>query len=446
MSGCVVKFRGAHIQHGYLKAGIAVLPAESERSYARHYVPKPVIPEEGYPGAVDGRGIPLDESDFRAWLSSLPTRMELNPVFVHFIRISPTTTLPQLEAELQRVLTPDVLTSADAFLSDRTKTERRSSSRFRKLMQPRERLGSGLVLPKGYDVSSLIAKANQRFKGLFGELDAQGKILPVEPGTIDIGAEATDRSGNGGIWDNTIVNSANPANASGVLTYCEIFLLSGYPGVDVWVGTFSASGNVLTCRDSESIGAVSSGSKQTASGLDIDVLLGDYFGAHDKGPSGTAVIERDATGGPGYWLYVGECIDSSDSETFNWSANRVMSLYGEGEEGATEKESSDTGTGTDTVESLETPEAKTSSDAGAGAEGAPTASATLAGSESGSGIEALISRLLADDESGGATEASDVEGEEGSKDLSADEPAEGADRLVAKIEMPTKGGGMKLWI
>jgi hypothetical protein len=93
---------------------------------------------------------------------------------------------------------------------------------------------------------------------------------------------------------------------------------------------------------------------------------------------------------------------------------------------ATEKESSDTGTGTDTVESLETPQAKTSSD-------------------NGSGLEAIIARLLTDDESGSAVEAADVEGEGQPKDLSASESGEGTDRLVAKIEMPTKGGGMKLW-
>jgi hypothetical protein len=437
MSGCVVKFRGAHIQHDYLKAGIAVLPAESDRSYARHYVPKPIIPETGIPEG-------LTDEELEAWLSSLPTRMELNPVFTHFIRISPATTLPQLEAELQRILTPDVLTSADAFLSDRTKTERRNSSRFRKLMQPRERLGSGLVLPGGYDARTLLAETRAKFRELGGELDGKGKILPVEPGTIDIGAAAIDRGSASSLAD-TFVGKENPANASGTLTYCEIFMYSEYPGTDVWIGTFIDGGsNVLSCRDSESIGAVSAGSKQTFSGLSINVATGDYFGTNDKGtPSGS--VERDSSG-QGYWRYVGECIDPSDSQTFTWYADRTMSLYGEGEEGATEKESSDAGTGTDTVESLETPEAKTSSDTGAGTEGSPTTSATLAGSESGSSIEALISRLLADDESGGATEASDAEGEEGSKDLSVSEPGEGADRLVAKIEMPAKGGGMKLWI
>jgi hypothetical protein len=66
-------------------------------------------------------------------------------------------------------------------------------------------------------------------------------------------------------------------------------------------------------------------------------------------------------------------------------------------------------------------------------------------SDTGAGVEAIIARLLNDDESGSAIEAADVEGEGQPKDLSASEPGEGTDRLVAKIEIPTKGGGMKLW-
>ncbi len=108
--------------------------------------------------------------------------------------------------------------------------------------------------------------------------------------------------------------------------------------------------------------------------------------------------------------------------------------------------SSESGSGVDVVESLESSQAKTSADIGAGAEGTPLSGAILAGSESGSGLEALIARLLSGDETGGAVEASSLEIEGQFENLFADEPAEGADRLAAKIEMPTKGGGMKLWI
>jgi hypothetical protein len=131
--------------------------------------------------------------------------------------------------------------------------------------------------------------------------------------------------------------------------------------------------------------------------------------------------------------------EKSSAETGS-GADAVVSL-----ETQQDKNSADTGAGVDAVDSLQTPEAKTSSDAGAGAEGAPVQSAVLVGSESGSALEAIIARLLTNDESGGAVEAAEVEDEGQLKDLFATELAEGADCLGAKIEMPTKGGGMKLW-
>ena len=106
----------------------------------------------------------------------------------------------------------------------------------------------------------------------------------------------------------------------------------------------------------------------------------------------------------------------------------------------TEKASSDAGSGADAVDSLETPEAKSSSDAGSGVEGTPIQSAILAGSETGFSIEALTSRLLAAVDAGGGVEAGGL-----LKDLFVTELGEGSDSLIAKIEIPTKGGGMKLW-
>lgn len=106
----------------------------------------------------------------------------------------------------------------------------------------------------------------------------------------------------------------------------------------------------------------------------------------------------------------------------------------------TEKSSSDTGSGADVVDSLETPEAKSSSDAGSGVEGTPIQSAILAGSETVFSIEALTSRLLAAVDTGDGVEAGGL-----LKDLFVTELGEGSDSLIAKIEMPIKGGGMKLW-
>jgi len=113
--------------------------------------------------------------------------------------------------------------------------------------------------------------------------------------------------------------------------------------------------------------------------------------------------------------------------------------------GVTEKTSSDTGSGADGYVSLETGEVKTSSDAGSGIDGTPLPGASLAGNETGSGIEALAFRLLAAFDAGTGIDIGNVEIEGTLKNLFAGELGEGSDCLIAKIEMPTKGGGMKLW-
>ncbi len=106
----------------------------------------------------------------------------------------------------------------------------------------------------------------------------------------------------------------------------------------------------------------------------------------------------------------------------------------------TPKTSSDAGSGADVYVSLEKTEAKTSSDTGSGAEGTPMQSAVLAGNETGSGIEDLIARLLTGDETGTSVEVGNL-----LRAFFVSEMGQGSDSLIAKIETPTKGGGIKLW-
>jgi hypothetical protein len=107
------------------------------------------------------------------------------------------------------------------------------------------------------------------------------------------------------------------------------------------------------------------------------------------------------------------------------------------------KTSSDAGAGVDAYVSLVIVEAKSSADVGSGVEGTPMPSATLAGSESGAGIEALATRLLTSFDTGGGIEVAQLIGQ--LKGLFASELGLGLDLVIAKIEKPTKGGGMKLW-
>jgi hypothetical protein len=316
---------------------------------------------------------------------------------------------------------------------------------------------------------------------------------------IDIGAAAIDRSTYSS-GNQTVVGKENTANAGGTINTVQIFANQNMSTCEA-ATFYVVSGNYLSTRDYETLGAVTAGSTQTFTGLSIDVLTGDYLGTHF--PDGA--IDYDLSGS-GFWRALAQDYIPCTNQVFTSTPTRTISLYGTGTEGggATEKfgadtgtgadakvagnplaaingsetgsgadslpareialpeagsgvdalvslqtpaakTASDTGSGVDACVSLQTPVAKTSSDAGSGVEAMPVSGAILAGSETGSGIEAFIARLLAAADTGYGAEASEIGGGGLLKHLFASELGEGADGLTAKIEMPTKGGGMKLW-
>jgi hypothetical protein len=130
------------------------------------------------------------------------------------------------------------------------------------------------------------------------------------------------------ILNRTAIEGSNPANASGIIDTIKLWLSVGL-GIDIYVGTFSKSGDVFTCRDSVSLGDVPSGSLQTYSGLELDVSIGDYIGIKNKNAN-NARIERSSSGGTAYHYYIGECIDPGDSQTFTQVVGSKLSLYGLG--------------------------------------------------------------------------------------------------------------------
>jgi len=88
-----------------------------------------------------------------------------------------------------------------------------------------------------------------------------------------------------------MIDLQNPANSNGKITSVEVWF--DVNGSDVKVGTFHGSGTEFTSRDFETIGAVTSGSKQTFNELDIDVQTGDFIGIYFNAGS----PELDASGG-----------------------------------------------------------------------------------------------------------------------------------------------------
>lgn len=141
---------------------------------------------------------------------------------------------------------------------------------------------------------------------------------------IDIGTVPGD-FGSNNTPGYTVIEAANPANDTGIIDTVQIWagvaMTSGCTA-----GTLSAAGNVLTVRDSQSLGNIAEGSTQTITGLSIDVVTGDFIGEYHSVGS----LRYSATGGSGFWYYNGEKIDPTDSATFTFAADFKLALYGTG--------------------------------------------------------------------------------------------------------------------
>ncbi len=144
---------------------------------------------------------------------------------------------------------------------------------------------------------------------------------------IDIGSPAIDRAGftNQG---KTRILADNTANASGTLDTFEVWAISGFNPINTKIGTFSGTPPNLTVHDFESIGTITGGSKQTFSGLDCDVEIGDFLGAYWEGSEGR--FENDATGFAGKYWKSGDFFGAGQTE-YALEADATFSLYGTGE-------------------------------------------------------------------------------------------------------------------
>lgn len=140
---------------------------------------------------------------------------------------------------------------------------------------------------------------------------------------IDIGPGAINRETMWGV-DNTSLDAANPANDTGILDIIEIWAQADLVGCKV--GTFYGSGTDYTSRDVETIGPVASGSKQTFSGLDIDVETGDFIGLYAT----SGLIERDFSGFTGIYYKIGDQFGTGQ-QTYSLYDGDGMSIYGTGE-------------------------------------------------------------------------------------------------------------------
>lgn len=146
--------------------------------------------------------------------------------------------------------------------------------------------------------------------------------------TITAGNEAVDGASSFDSTNNTFLELGTPANGTGSITVFELYIYASATAVKV--GTFSDDGaNYYTLQDYESLGSVSSGSKQTFSGLSCDVTDGDVLGV--KMASGT--MEAIASVGSGRFAAL-DGFSNYNSVEYPTASTRKVSLYATGETAA----------------------------------------------------------------------------------------------------------------
>jgi len=295
--------------------------------------------KQGYTGKLDELGAPVDAEAYKAWLASLPRVWLTDRVFHHhMVYVAPDA---DIEAAVESAIALHLPNFGKAWRdgADADPGGMRHGWDVAARIRP---MRYDVVQPDAYATRKALCLSKLPILSslsLAGRAKGEGELFPST--AIDVGSAATDRGSSANLrsvsYVCTMVDGNNAANADGSIDTVEIWLVndaSDTTGGGLWFGTFSDGGsNVLTCRDSEGVGACSAGSKQTFTGLDIDVVTGDFIGASHRGTDNCA-IERDTTGGTRVWGYIfGDVIDPSDSQTFNAYADNAISLYGTGDTG-----------------------------------------------------------------------------------------------------------------
>jgi hypothetical protein len=148
---------------------------------------------------------------------------------------------------------------------------------------------------------------------------------------IDVGSEAIDRDAyNTGGY--TGIGEDNPANADGNIDTIECWFDTNAVGFIAATFIRNSAGN-YTSRDSVTIGDITSSSKQTVTGLSLDVVTNDRLGFY----CASGNMDRTDSGGAGiyYKSPAGNYIDGNPYNYINTGIpEALMSLYATGTETA----------------------------------------------------------------------------------------------------------------
>jgi len=258
-----------HDRHGNLDIDIAMYLDKKDYGYEVHYVDVPVFDGAKYKGETDKLGIPVNQDEYQAWVSKLPKVKQLNPFHTHRLHFDPSlVTEDKIKASMDFHLPNffEAWKSGKTIRSGWDTNTRTRPTRYEKL-----------ETPQAFDVrQSLVLQRVSEFAVVSKSVTLTGgRTFPAT--TIDVGSAATDRGTYLGATY-TAIDKANPANATGTLDTVEVWAYATITGSKI--GTFSGSGTDYDDRDYASVGSIASGSKQTITGLSIDVTSGDFIGIY----------------------------------------------------------------------------------------------------------------------------------------------------------------------
>lgn len=306
-----IKFEpsGTHIHKGLLKVRFDIYPELGDKTYVAHYIDQ-----------IDGEG-------------NYTNKKILNPCLSHFIVVPETVTYGALEQYLNEIFLPNVIkTIDDVMVLPATDNAHLISP----LMRSRSALTKKLIVTK--DTVDLVDSFNEKMSRLELFKPKGNEKLDIVAGSIDLGSPAIDRDFHNYIRYGNIaypsVEVANPAAVAGTVDTFKVWLRFVTGTENVFAGTFSAVGNVLTCTDSESVGNVPAGSEQTYTGLTIACNGGDHLGVVSKAADYCAV-EVTTTSGSGLWWAgaIGQdYVVPGASTVYTLTPSRTTSIYATGTE------------------------------------------------------------------------------------------------------------------
>lgn len=308
-------------QQFLVKIRLDVFPDINCKTHHSNIITMPTIPVPASLYSGEGIAKYIDKQAYQAWLEAAPKETVITPMLSIFLAVPENIKKAGLREYIEARLTPNLLKVADASLiySD-------SAHRISPLMRPYTRMPDAVV--KTRDLEDLVASINKEL-GSLDPIDMNiplGDVEPFEHESIDIGPLATDRA-NYGANDYIVVDSYNPANATGNIDTFEIWTYN--TSTDMDMGTFTnEGGDVFSTDDFESLGSIAPGAKRTYPGLTCAVLLGDYIGHCGNGSGST---ERDAgTGSAWYENYPAHNISIASLTLLTFAAR--YSTYGTGTE------------------------------------------------------------------------------------------------------------------